>query len=76
MNLYEGAHIKETDQCATENSASKRRVRDDRYAELASGLEQVEVGVFYIERERGVLELHGRDRVHGMCSAECLGGTL
>lgn len=62
-----------TAQLARDEPLGQRRIRRDRDAELAAGVEEAEGGIFDLDAVRAVLHLHGRDGVDGMRAAERLG---
>ncbi|KAL9130382.1 MAG: hypothetical protein Q9175_007041, partial [Cornicularia normoerica] len=60
-----------------EHAAAERAVGYDRYAQRATGREQVGAGgAFNVEREGGVFDLHGVDGMDGGGAAEGGGGAF
>lgn len=50
--------------------AAERRVCHNGDAELPCRPKDIDLGILNVEREWRVLDLHGRDRVDGLCAAE------
>ena len=62
--------LMETHVLASEQPASEWRVRDDGDAKFARGAQDVRRGALDVEREERVLDLDGRDGVHGVRAAD------
>ena len=55
---------------ASEETAPKRRIRNNGDAELSGSLEDSKFLIFDIESERRILDLKGSDWVHGVCATK------
>ena len=61
---------------AREESAPEWGIGNDLDTELARGLEQADLLVFYVKRKGRIFDLNCGNRVHGMCAAKCRGGNF
>lgn len=53
-----------------QEAAPEGSIRNDGDSQFATGVEEIDLGIFDVEGEWGVLDLNGRDRVDCMRASE------